>query len=196
MQERPVLNKNMSSAEFRSFYYLKAELVQFCKENGLLAAGGKEELTERIGYFLDTGKELPVVHTKRKIVKIEAISKEAKIEPNFVCSEKHRAFFKEQIGPGFSFNVEFQKWLKCNAGRTYRDAIKAYDRIKEEKKNSKTKIDHQFEYNTYIRDFFADNKGKSLEDAIKCWKYKRQQQGHHRYEKSDLNALHTFGDKY
>lgn len=43
--------------------------------------------------------------------------------------------------------------------------------------------------NTYIRDFFADNKGKSLDDAIKYWKYKKQLQGHNRYEKSDLIAL-------
>ncbi len=42
---------------------------------------------------------------------------------------------------------------------------------------------------TYIRVFFADNKGKSLDDAIKCWKYKKQLQGHNRYEKSDLIAL-------
>ena len=51
------------------------------------------------------------------------------------------------------------------------------------------KIDRQFEYNTYIRDFFANNKGKNLDDAIKCWKYKKQLQGHNKYEKSDLVAL-------
>lgn len=32
-------------------------------------------------------------------------------------------------------------------------------------------------------------KGKSLDDAIRCWKYKKQSQGHNRYEKSDLIAL-------
>lgn len=32
------------------------------------------------------------------------------IEENFVCGEKHRAFFKEQVGKSFSFNVAFQKW--------------------------------------------------------------------------------------
>lgn len=53
----------------------------------------------------------------------------------------------------------------------------------------KTNIDKQFEYNTYIRDFFADNKGKSLEEAIKCWKYKKQLQGHNRYERTDLIAI-------
>ena len=91
-------------------------------------------------------------------------------EPEFVCSEKHRAFFKEQIGNGFSFNVAFQKWLKNHPGKTYKEAITAYYQILEDKKKGKTKIDKQFEYNTYIRDFFANHPGKSLEDAIKCWK--------------------------
>ena len=86
--------------------------------------------------------------------------------------EKHRAFFKERIGKSFSFNVLFQKWLKSNAGKTYKDSINAYYKILEDKKNNKTTIDKQFEYNTYIRDFFNDNKDKTLDDAIKCWKYK------------------------
>ena len=116
------------------------------------------------------------------------------IEPNIVCSEKHRAFFKEKIGKTFSFNVAFQKWLKSNAGKTYADAIQAYYAILEEKKKSKTVIDKQFEYNTYIRDFFADNNGMSLENAIKCWKYKKSLKGHNRYEKSDLIALEKDND--
>ena len=88
-----------------------------------------------------------------------------------------------------TFNVAFQKWLKNNAGKSYREAITAYYQILKEKKKGKTTIDRQFEYNTYIRDFFADNKGKSLEDAIKCWKYKMKLQGHNRYDRADLVAL-------
>ena len=79
--------------------------------------------------------------------------------------------------------------MKGNAGKTYKEAIAAYYDILEEKKRGKTKIDKQFEYNTYIRDFFADNQGKTLEDAIQCWKYKKQLQGHNRYERSDLVAI-------
>ena len=33
------------------------------------------------------------------------------------------------------------------------------------------------------------DKGKSLEEAIKCWKYKKQLQGHNRYERTDLVAI-------
>ena len=83
--------------------------------------------------------------------------------------------------------LKFQKWLKENPDKTYRDAIDAYYEI--QNSNEKTKIDKQFQYNQYIRDFFEDNDGKSLEDAIKCWKYKKSIKGHNRYEKSDLEAL-------
>ncbi|MBR3901003.1 MAG: hypothetical protein IKJ60_05585 [Ruminococcus sp.] len=189
MNERPDLNNELDSKTFLSFYYLKEELITFCRENNLPVSGGKIELTERIAYYLDTGKILKVSVKRKTSVNIGQIAEDSIIEPDFVCSEKHRTFFKEKIGKAFSFNVLFQKWLKNNAGKTYKDAIEAYYRISEEKKKGKTTIDKQFEYNTYVRDFFEDNQGKSLEDAIRCWKYKKSLQGHNRYEKSDLIAL-------
>ena len=97
------------------------------------------------------------------------ITEQTIIEPDFVCSEKHRAFFKEKIGNSFSFPVAFQKWLKTNSGKTYAQAIEAY--------------------NTYIRDFFEANPGKTLQQAIACWKYKKALPGHNRYEDADLTAV-------
>ena len=189
MAERPELRKEMDSSTFRNFCYLKEELLDFCRKNRIPTSGGKVELTDRIAYFLDTGEILSKPTITRKKSNITTITKYTEIEEHFVCSEKHRAFFKEQIGDSFSFNVPFQKWLKSNTGKTYQDAIDAYYKILENKKKGKTKIDKQFEYNNYIRDFFADNKGKTLEEAIKCWKYKKQLQGHNRYERSDLIAI-------
>lgn len=189
MENRPELNIKLDGQTFRSYYYLKEELVDFCRENNLPVSGGKIELTDRIATFLDTGKILKTSKKKKPTVFVHLITEDTFIEPNIVCSEMHRAFFKEKIGKTFSFNVAFQKWLKENAGKTYGDAIKAYYQILEEKKKGKTKIGKQFEYNTYIRAFFEDNQGKSLEEAIICWKYKKSLQGHNRYEKSDLVAL-------
>lgn len=189
MIDRPKLDKNLDGKTFREFYYLKEELVGFCRRYGLPTSGGKLEITERIAHFLDTGEVLTAKRVQKKSHIISNITTDTKIEPDFVCSEKHRSFFKEHIGNGFSFNVAFQKWLKSNSGKTYAEAIAAYYQILEDKKNGKTKIDKQFEYNTYIRNFFADNRGKSLDEAIKCWKYKKQLPGHNRYEKSDLSVL-------
>lgn len=189
MNKRPDLDINLDSKTFREYYYLKEELVDFCRKHNLQSTGGKLELTDRIAEFLDTGKRNTATHTKRKSPSVGEITLDTVIESNFVCSEKHRAFYKEHIGKSFSFNVLFQKWLKSNAGKTYRDSIDAYHQILEDKKRQKTTIDRQFEYNTYIRDFFADNKDKTLELAIKCWKYKKSLKGHNRYEREDLKIL-------
>lgn len=189
MSERPELTIELKSKDFLEYYYLKEELVYFCRENGLPASGGKTELTERIAFFLDTGKVLAAKTVRTQKHKISTITRDSIIESDFVCSELHRAFFKREIGESFSFNVAFQKWLKSNAGKTYADAIAAYNEIKNTKKPGKKDIGSQFEYNTYVRDFFEDNKGASLEDTIKCWKYKKSIKGHNKYERTDLKAL-------
>ena len=189
MSGRPNLDNSLDSKTFKEYYYLKEELVNFCRKNNLQTTGGKIELTERIANFLETGERTYKSHNIRKNVIIDEITIHTIIEENFVCSEKHRAFYKEKIGNNFSFNVAFQKWLKSNSGKTYQDSINAYYQILEDKKKNKTIIDKQFEYNTYIRDFFDDNKDKSLEQAIKCWKYKKNLKGHNKYERDDLKIL-------
>lgn len=197
MSERPELQKGLVSEIFRNFYYLKDELVAFCRKEGLPVSGGKLEITERIGRYLRTGEKGTSGGKEGSAEKKKGngsgepltISRDSLIEENLVCSEKHRAFFVENIGKNFRFNVAFQKWLKENSGKTYGDALEAYYRILDEKKTKKTTIDKQFEYNTYIRDFFEDNKGKQLADAIVCWNYKKSLPGHNRYEKSDLTVL-------
>ena len=189
MNDRPILNNELDGESFRKWYWLKEELADFCRANGLPATGSKLDLTDRIACFLDTGKVLSAPKTRRVSSKVTTITLDSPIEPDFVCSEVHRAFFREQIGESFSFNVAFQKWLKSNTGKLYSDAVAAYYEILAEKKTTKTTIDRQFEYNTYVRDFFEANKGRSLDDAIKCWKYKKSLPGHNRYEDSDLDVL-------
>lgn len=193
IDERPDLDLKLSAEIFRQYYYLKEELVDFCRKNNLQATGSKSELSERIEVFLESGKRTRAEHKTLKTQSAGEIKPNNIIEENFVCSEKHRAFFKEQVGKSFSFNVAFQKWLKSNAGKTYAEAITAYHQILQEKKSAKGKgeIEKQFEYNTYIRDFFAANKDKTLGQAIKCGKFKKSQKGHNKYEDSDLAVLQT-----
>ena len=67
MEQRPDLNTSLDSQTFRQFYYLKEELVDFCKQNHIPTSGGKIELTERIAYFLETGKIMKTtVQTKKQ----------------------------------------------------------------------------------------------------------------------------------
>lgn len=109
MIDRPKLDKNLDGKTFREFYYLKEELVDFCRRYGLPTSGGKLEITQRIAHFLDTGEVIAAKKVQKKSQIIGNITTDTEIEPNFVCSEKHRSFFKEHIGNGFSFNVAFQK---------------------------------------------------------------------------------------
>lgn len=50
MNKRPDLNKQLDGNTFRSYYFLKEELVGFCRKNGLPVTGGKIELTDSASY--------------------------------------------------------------------------------------------------------------------------------------------------
>ena len=182
------LTNNLTSDEFKQYYFLKEELKDFCRSEGLKVSGSKQELENRIIHYLSTGEELnePIERQKSNTSSSE-ITLDSRLGENFKCSEDKRAFFEKEIGKGFKFKVKFQKWLKANPDKTYRDAIDAYHEIQGSKE--KTEIGKQFQYNQYIRDFFEDNEDKSLDDAIRCWKHKKSLKGHNRYEKSDLEAL-------
>ena len=182
------LTKDLKAEEFKEYYFLKEELKDFCRSECLKVSGSKGDLENRIVHYLSTGEKLeePRIRQYSNNSKSE-ITLDSKLGENFKCSEDKREFFESKIGKGFKFKVNFQKWLKANPDKTYREAIDAYHELQNSKE--KTKIDKQFQYNQYIRDFFEDNKDKSLEDAIKCWNYKKGLKGHNKYEKSDLSAL-------
>ena len=89
MNERPELNRELDGMTFRNFYYLKQELVEFCRENALPVSGGKIELTDRIACFLDTGKVLPSRAAGKKATgKAIQITDDTIIEENLTCSER------------------------------------------------------------------------------------------------------------
>lgn len=182
------LTKNLSPDEFKEYYFLKDELKDFCRLEGLKVSGSKQDLENRIIHYLSTGEMLeePVVKEVSNNSH-STITLDSKLGENFKCGQDKREFFEKEIGKTFKFKVKFQKWLKANPDKTYREAIDAYFEIQNSKE--KTNIDKQFQYNQYIRDFFKDNDGKSLEEAIKCWKFKKSLKGHNRYESSDLVAL-------
>ncbi|WP_407414581.1 DUF6434 domain-containing protein [Methanobrevibacter sp.] len=181
------LTKDLSPEEFNEYYFLKEELKDFCRDEGLKISGSKQDLERRIIHYLETGESLKETTTKSLPNEVNEIKLDSKIGENFKCSEDKREFFEKEIGKGFKFKVKFQKWLKSNPDKTYKDAIDAYYEIQNSKE--KTSIGKQFQYNQYVKDFFEDNNGKSLDDAIKCWKYKKSLKGHNKYEKSDLMAL-------
>lgn len=185
---RPSLTTDLTSKEFKEYYFLKEELKDFLRSEGLKVSGSKYDLEKRIIHYLDTGKLLTEENTiVNATSSFKEISLDSKIGENFRCSEDKREFFENEIGKGFKFKVAFQKWMKENPEKTYAEAIDAYYKIQNSKE--KTKIGKQFEYNQYIRDFFENNDNKSLDDAIKCWKYKKGLKDHNKYEDKDLKIL-------
>ena len=191
---RPELNKNISLKDFKDFYWLKKELVSFSKDNKIDYSGGKIEITDRIIYFLETGKKPEKV--KSNIPKSnskfnwnnEPLTLETIITDNYRNTENLRLFFTKEIGKHFKFNVLFMNWMKQNVGKTLKGAIDEWEKIYllKKKTNYKSEIDSQFEYNTYIRDFLNDNPSMSLVDARNHWIIKRETRGSKKYTKEDL----------
>ena len=49
---RPHLNDSLSPEAFKSFRWLKAELIDFCQERGLPADGNKHAIRRRVASYL------------------------------------------------------------------------------------------------------------------------------------------------
>jgi hypothetical protein len=192
-QTRPSLNNNICVDDFKNFYWLKKELHTFCKIIGVSASGGKIEITNRIIKYLETGvvegrlkkakSEEPAAHISCDTP--EDLTLETTIPKKFKCSKDLRHFLKSVIGPHFHFSILFQNWCKNNTGKTYADAVMAWNEEEKRKKDAdyKTIISSQFKYNQFIRDFFNDpaNKDKKLSDAIDAWKLTKNLPGTHTY---------------
>ena len=95
MNDRPVLDRNLDSKTFRDYYYLKEELVNFCRENGIPVSGGKIEIADRIAYFLETGKILPV-SSERKERQYLSLAKMQKLKQTLFV-QKSIEYFLENI---------------------------------------------------------------------------------------------------
>jgi hypothetical protein len=192
--KRPELNAQISVQDFKDFYWLKQELVDFCKKMGISTEGGKIALTQRIVAFLETGvvEKKPLKTAAKPQSKFDwnntPLDLNTLITDNYKNTENVRQFMTQHIGSHFHFTTVFMKWLKQNAGKILADAIEEWQRLHELKKNKNhiSEIDPQFEYNRYIRAFLADNPDKTRQDAVKYWNLKRQQRGSKAYNKTDL----------
>lgn len=194
--DRPNLDKNISVKDFNEFYWLKKELVNFCRTFGISANGGKIEITERIRHYLTIGKVIGNETSRFKSIskfkwETEKLTRETIITDNYKNGENVRRFFAREIGSHFKFNVVFMKWIKENIGKNLDDAITEWYRIYNLKKDKSyvSEIAPQFEYNRYMRAFLNDNPELSIKDALKYWKLKRSQRGTNEYNRKDLELL-------
>lgn len=197
MDKRPNLNRDISVKDFSEFYWLKVELVEFCRAQGLRTTGSKIEINKRIKYYLETGNKINGKIRNQRITQSkfdwqnEKLTTETIVTDNYKNTENVRIFFQHQIGQRFKFNVKFMNWMKANPGKTMKDAVEEWKSIdfKNKSQVKPKEIAPQFEYNRYLRDFLADNPNSKKEVGIKLWKIKKSLRGHNNYRKEDLKLI-------
>lgn len=190
---KPPLDHNTTIEDFNDFYWLKKELIDFCKEIGISYSGGKIQIANRIRHYLSTGEIITKEKNKRNIKSKfdwdkENLTRSTVITDNYRNGENVRKFFIQEIGTTFRFNIIFMKWMKENKGKTLGDAVEEWKRINNLKKDKKyvSEIGPQFEYNRYMRAFLKDNPQMSSKDAMTYWKLKSSRRGTNEYERKDL----------
>jgi Domain of unknown function (DUF6434)/SAP domain-containing new25 len=191
---RPNIDDITSGEELKKWYWLKAELVTFCKKTGIHYSGSKFDILDRIALSLDAEK---VVLEEKKVKPSskfdwskETLTLDTLITDSYTNGPNTRTFFREYCGPKFSFNIPFMAWMKHNVGKTLHDAVEEWERlnVQSKNKNNQSVIPESNQYNQYLRDFFADNPNKTIKEARHFWQLKRALPlGKHRYEKSDLD---------
>ncbi|MGH1366541.1 MAG: DUF6434 domain-containing protein [Calditrichia bacterium] len=194
MDTRPELDPTISEQDFKDFYWLKEELVAFCRSVGINPTGNKTTLEERISSFLQSGELKKTVRAKSSEPtsnfdwRKEKLTADTVLTDSYKNNQNVRGFFAEYIGKRFRFNIIFMDWIKMNYGKTLADAAEAWLQIEAEQK-SRTKpkeILPHLQYNRYIRDFLAGNPDKSMQDAIHYWKIKKNKRGDNLYCREDL----------
>lgn len=167
--QRPLLTKNLPSDVFLDHYWLKTELVSFCREQGIPVQGAKATLTEHIAEYLSTGitKSHRTIR-KPKAIMPESFTLESIIEPGWRCTSQLRDFFQQHLGPSFRFNAVMRHYIHNSSGSQLSDAIVAY------RKNTKDltlrEIPPQFEYNRFTREFSKKYPHATKEQLLTAWR--------------------------
>lgn len=168
MSNRPLLTKSLSNEIFLDHYWLKSELLTFCRAQGLSCQGSKIEVTERISEYLSTGLIKP--HKKSKIPKVampDSFTLESIIEPGWKCNENLRTFFQQHLGNTFRFNSVVRYYILKNPGSRLGDVIEAY--LLDKKSQSSNDIAPQFEYNRFVSEFSRKYPNATRKQILDAW---------------------------
>jgi hypothetical protein len=191
---RPDISTLQTGEEFKKWYWLKEEVVAYCKGANIPYSGSKFQIIERIAHALDNNlaleKPKKTAISSTKDWHSAHLTLETVITDSYTNGPNTRRFFKEYCGAHFSFNIEFMAWMKANIGKTLRDAVEEWLKIKEKSKDKthKSVIPAGNQYNQYLRDFFVDNPDKTMKEARHFWQLKRALPlGLHKYERGDLD---------
>ncbi|MEM1373258.1 MAG: DUF6434 domain-containing protein [Pseudomonadota bacterium] len=193
MDERPDISECETSAEFRRWYYLKAELVAFARTKGIQTSGGKFEIADRISYFLDHGSPPARQRVLRRTSGFDwhsaELGDETIITDSYRNTQNVRRYFKRNID-GFSFSIPLMQWMKANAGKTLADAVVEARRLNEEKRRGVKQPDQPHnQYNAYTRAYFAAVPGGTQKELRALWSARRKRPGPYVFDPKDLDLL-------
>jgi hypothetical protein len=193
--KRPAIDNIKTGVEFKSWYWLKSELVLFCKNKKIPSAGAKFTLIKSIAHFIEHGHNKITTKVKKQLHKTtqpwssKQLTLATVITANYTNGPNSRRFFKQHCGESFHFSIPFMSFIRANQGKKLSAAVAEWKRLAEQKTQPgfKTIIPAGNQFNQYIRDFFADNPKATIQNARLCWhKKKALPVGLHRYERSDL----------
>lgn len=169
---RPNLTVSLSKEDFLANYWLKKELVGFCRAEKIATSGSKGEVTERIAHFLETGEKLGARRRSMKKGIMPAVfTRETVIGEGWRCSQELRAFFEQETTLKFHFNGFMRDFIGgSGVGQTLGDAIEGWEASK---RAPKGEIGKQFEYNQHMRDYFEAHPDATRDEAMEAWREKR-----------------------
>jgi hypothetical protein len=168
-QTRPALSPALSPEEFRAWYWLKSELVEFCRSQKLQTGSSKRELEGRILGRLSGKAVVENKALRSKPTTMPAyFTMETVIGRGWRCNPPLGAFFREALGNGFHFNAETRDFIHNGEGKTLAEAAICYQNSVAPGRK-KSVIPQQLEYNRHFREYFAQNPGATLEEATAAW---------------------------
>ena len=191
MSSKPDLSDKLTVSQFKSFYWKKSELIEFCRQNNIATQGNKEYLAQTIENFISSGVKPAKKIKKKPKVLIDSAKQITLSTPviNYRNDLKTREFFISKIGNKFKFNYYLRDFAKQrNDGNlTYGDLVTGYKASLTKKQQS---IGKQFKYNQFQRDFYKNNPNNSRTDCIEAWNLIKSVPGDCSY-KSYLELIST-----
>ena len=169
---RPDLTPGLTGDTFDDHYWLLAELVAFCRVNGLVVSGPKTEVAARISTFLRTGERLRPKPAQRGTATMPTrFTRGTMIDDGWRCSQALRGFFRQELGHGFGFNKVMRDFIANGSGRTLQDAMDAWEA--DHRDPTVRSIDRQFEFNRFVRAVRATHPDACHATVVAAWKAHR-----------------------
>mgnify|MGYP001049374746 CR=1 FL=1 len=187
---RPKLDSNISLDDYLNYYWLKKDLVKFCKNIGINSNGWKLEIHERIVDYLSNHviQKREETKPKQKSTEIHELSLDMVVTKSFKRNPQTTAFFKS-IDSRFHYSVRLNQYIRDNIGKiTYQDIIDEWHKEYELKKKGikTTPALPQCEYNQFVKDYLEDNKDRTFKDAVAAWNFKKGMRGDNIYHREEL----------